>query len=60
MKIKKVRGKLWFIIAGTKRLGSKTEPYYKTEKEMLEEKTYTYDSLSPSEKKIYNESRNNE
>lgn len=37
------------------KLGHKDEPYYKTEKEMLQEKVYTYESLSPSEKLIYDE-----
>lgn len=37
------------------KLGHKNEPYYKTEKEMLQEKVYTYESLSPSEKAIYDE-----
>ncbi len=40
-------------------LGSKTEPYYETEEEMFNEPTYTYDCLSPAEKKIYDESRSN-
>jgi hypothetical protein len=40
-------------------LGHKSVPYYKTEDEMLKEPVYTYDSLSPSEKKIYDESRKN-
>jgi predicted transcriptional regulator len=35
------------------KLGHKDEPYYKTEKEMLEDKVYTYESLSTSEKEIY-------
>ena len=39
------------------KLGHKDEPYYKTEQEMLKEPEYTYDSLSASEKKIYDESR---
>jgi hypothetical protein len=41
-------------------LGHKSEPYCKTEDEMLKETIYTYESLSPSEKEIYdNESRIN-
>jgi hypothetical protein len=40
-------------------LGHKSEPYYKTEKEMLKETHYTYESLSISEKEMYNESRYN-
>jgi hypothetical protein len=39
-------------------LGSKTEPYYKNEKEQLIKPHYTYDDLSPKEKNIY-ESREN-
>tara|TARA_R100000734_G_C3204360_1_gene21975 strand:+ start:207 stop:449 length:243 start_codon:yes stop_codon:yes gene_type:complete len=35
-------------------MGHKNEPYYKTEKEMLEDKIYNYESLSEDEKKIYN------
>jgi len=38
-------------------LGHKSEPYYKTEWEMMYEPHYSYNSLSPSEKEIYNESR---
>jgi len=37
------------------KLGHKDEPYYKTEDEMLNDKVYTYESLSPSEKQIYDE-----
>jgi hypothetical protein len=40
-------------------LGHKSIPYYRTEDEMLDEPVYTYESLSESEKKIYNESRKN-
>jgi hypothetical protein len=35
------------------KLGHKDEPYYKTEEEMLKEPVYTYESLSDSEKEIY-------
>lgn len=45
------------ITCYVKRLGSKTEPYYATEEEMLNEKKYTYKSLSISEKKIYNRNK---
>jgi hypothetical protein len=38
-------------------LGSKKEPYYKTEWEMMYEPHYSYNSLSPSEKEIYDKSR---
>lgn len=36
-----------------KPLGSKEEPYYESEEEMLKEAIYTYESLSDSEKEIY-------
>lgn len=43
-----------------KPLGHKSVPYYRTESEMLNEPVYTYESLSLSEKNIYDhESRNN-
>jgi hypothetical protein len=41
-------------------LGSKTEPYFESEEEILKslsELNYTYDELSYSEKKIYNDNR---
>jgi hypothetical protein len=36
-----------------KPLGSKQEPYYNSEEEMLKDPVYTYESLSDSEKEIY-------
>jgi hypothetical protein len=36
-----------------KPLGSKQEPYYNSEEEMLKDPVYTYESLSDSEKDIY-------
>tara|TARA_R100000697_G_scaffold6515_1_gene12042 strand:+ start:662 stop:802 length:141 start_codon:yes stop_codon:yes gene_type:complete len=39
-------------------LGHKDEPYYKTEKEMLEDKIYNFASLSESEKGIYKQLKN--
>ena len=36
-----------------KPLGHKSVPYYRTEAEMLNKPDYTYESLSPSEKNIY-------
>jgi hypothetical protein len=36
-----------------KPLGFKEEPYYETEEEMLKDPVYTYESLSDSEKEIY-------
>ena len=52
------KDKLWAIATSVKRLGHKSEPYYETEEEMLSEKVYTYESLSPSEKEIYNKNKN--
>ncbi len=40
--------------------GHKDEPYYKTEKEMLEDKIYNFASLSESEKGIYTKLKNDE
>ena len=57
MKIKKESNKTWLCNTGIKKLGSKQEPYYKTEEEMLLIKKYTYDSLSESEKLIYNQNK---
>ena len=54
---RKIKNYKWIISSAVPKLGHKDEPYYKTEKEMLKEPNYTYDSLSPSEKKIYDESR---
>ena len=39
-------------------MGHKDEPYYKTEKEMLEDKIYNFASLSESEKGIYKQLKN--
>tara|TARA_R100000654_G_scaffold34224_2_gene59661 strand:+ start:1435 stop:1671 length:237 start_codon:yes stop_codon:yes gene_type:complete len=47
------KDKSWRVPTSVKRLGHKSEPYYKTEEEMLLYKKYTYESLSPDEKKIY-------
>ena len=41
------------IYGWQKPLGSKQEPYYKSEEEMLKDPVYTYESLSDSEKEIY-------
>ena len=54
---RKVKNFKWVISTAVPKLGHKDEPYYKTETEMLKEPEYTYESLSPSEKKIYDESR---
>jgi hypothetical protein len=43
----------------TEILGSKTEPYYETEEEMLNPPIYKYEDLSKEEKLFY-ESRNNQ
>jgi len=48
------KDKKWKVGTAIKKLGSKTQPYYETEEEMLKVKLYDYDSLSKSEKKIYN------
>lgn len=48
------------VYATFRALGNKSEPYYKTEWEMMYENHYSYNSLSPSEKKIYDESRKNQ
>ena len=40
-------------------LGNKDESYYESEQQMLEPLVYTYDSLSNSEKKIYDKPRIN-
>ena len=44
----------------TKIMGHKDEPYYKTEKEMLEDKIYNFASLSETEKGIYKKLKNHE
>lgn len=54
---RKIKNYKWIISSAVPKLGHKDEPYYKTEAEMLKEPEYTYESLSPSEKKIYDESR---
>jgi hypothetical protein len=36
-------------------MGHKNGPYYDSEEEMLEESVYTYESLSDSEKAIYDD-----
>ena len=52
-------GKWYYLPFGkqgysTNILGSKKEPYVETEAEMLADKKYTYEGLSISEKKIFN------
>ena len=54
---KNIRRKVWFRHASA--LGHKDEPYYKTEKEMLEDKIYNFASLSETEKGIYKQLKNN-
>ena len=46
MKVKLEKGRKWRdnMSPIKSRLGSKKEPYVKTEEEMLEDKEYTYDS----------------
>tara|TARA_R100000734_G_scaffold8558_1_gene6658 strand:- start:248 stop:466 length:219 start_codon:yes stop_codon:yes gene_type:complete len=48
---KSTKRRVWIRVSSV--LGYKNEPYYKTEKEMLEDKIYNYASLSESEKGIY-------
>jgi len=55
---KSTKRRVW--IRNVKVLGYKNEPYYKTEKEMLENKIYNFASLSQSEKEIYTKLKNNE
>jgi len=47
------KNKKWKVGTAVKKLGSKTQPYYETEEEMLKVKVYDYESLSKSEKEIY-------
>ena len=56
MKVKKESGRTWKdkLSSVKSRLGSKQEPYVKTEEEMLSDKEYTYSTLSISERKIFN------
>ncbi len=62
MKVKKEKGRTWTdrMSPIRSRLGSKQEPYVKTEEEMLSDKKYTYKSLSISEKSIYNKLKTKE
>jgi len=60
LKDKKETNKTWYYESNVKKLGYKNEPYYKTEKEMLENKKYTFDSLSITEKQIYNQNKEDE
>lgn len=62
MKVKLEKGRKWRdnMSPIKSRLGSKKEPYVKTEEEMLEDKEYTYESLSISEKSIYNKLKTTE
>tara|TARA_R110001592_G_scaffold125249_3_gene334806 strand:- start:12887 stop:13081 length:195 start_codon:yes stop_codon:yes gene_type:complete len=55
---KKIKNQKWHILTPVRKLGHKDVAYY-TEEEMLKETKYTYESLSPDEKKIYDESRSN-
>ena len=55
---KSAKRRVWLRTASA--LGHKDEPYYKTEKEMLEDKIYNYASLSETEKGIYTKLKNNE
>ena len=55
---KSTKRKVWLRSAPA--LGHKDEPYYKTEKEMLEDKIYNFASLSETEKGIFTKIKNNE
>ena len=55
---KSTRRKVWLRTASA--LGHKDEPYYKTEREMLEDKIYSFASLSETEKGIYIKLKNDE
>tara|TARA_R100001480_G_scaffold126104_1_gene124098 strand:- start:206 stop:406 length:201 start_codon:yes stop_codon:yes gene_type:complete len=62
MKVPIEKGKTWSdrLSPIKSRLGSKKEPYVETEKEMLEDKKYTYSTLSKAEQKIYNKLKTKE
>ena len=55
---KSAKRKVWLRRACAQ--GHKNEPYYKTEKEMLEDKIYNFASLSETEKGIYTKLKNDE
>lgn len=57
MKSNKISNARWVVLTNVKKLGNKQEPYYKTESEMLFDTEYTYESLSESEKLIYNQNK---
>ena len=62
MKVKLTKQMLaqkWAVIDHVPRLGHKDVAYYKTEKEMLTDPVYNYESLSISEKQLYDEPRSN-
>tara|TARA_R110002153_G_scaffold50280_3_gene141517 strand:+ start:113 stop:298 length:186 start_codon:yes stop_codon:yes gene_type:complete len=54
MKSNKISDARWVVLTNVKKLGNKQEPYHKKESEMLFDTEYTYESLSESEKLIYN------
>ena len=56
---RKIKNYKWIISTIAPKLGHKDEPYYKTEKEMLTDPVYNYESLSISEKQLYDEPRSN-
>ena len=59
-KVKMEAGRTWLNRLVTEsRLGHKHESYYKTEEEALNQKNYTYESLSISEKIIYDKLEEN-
>jgi len=59
-KVKMETGRTWLNeLKAPSRLGNKNEAYYKTEEEALNQKNYTYESLSISEKIIYDKLEKN-
>lgn len=52
-----IQGNIPELSVKLRTLGHKSIPYYKTEEEMLTKPTYSYETLSESEKQMYNEPR---
>jgi hypothetical protein len=58
--VKMETGRTWLNeLKPPSRLGHKNEAYFKTEQEALKQKNYTYESLSISEKIIYDKLEEN-
>jgi len=61
MKSNIIVGKKWlYTVLYEQILGSKQESYIKEEEEMLKTKIYNYESLSQSEKLIYNQNKDDD